>query len=108
MGGMTVYFATLPVSYVWGTFFGTEIQSQASFPMGHMAGIYTAPGMGDQQLIFVVDGITVYRTPDFEPGEVHEEILWDDSGKIVTFVASKRRLFTYDTVSRVGTKEKEE
>ena len=105
LGGMTVYFTTEPVSLIWGFFVGDEIQSEASFPGGHMARIYSAAGVGDQQLIFVVDGKRVYRTPDFEPGNVHEKIVWDSEGKVVTFIASDRKIFTYDTVTQIGTKE---
>lgn len=104
-GGVAVYFAMFPISYVWGTFFSVEIHSEASFPLGHIARIYSAPGIGDQQLICIVDGTRVYRTPDWEPGNVHEEIVWDESGKIVTFIALGRKFFTYNTETRVGKKE---
>ena len=105
LGGTLVYVAAMPVSIVWGILFGTEIHSQASFPMGHMARIYSAPGMGDQQLIFLVDGRRIYRTPDFEPGNVDEKIAWDPLGKSVTFIASGRKIFTYNTETGVGTLE---
>jgi hypothetical protein len=93
------------LEWVWAIFFGVEVHSAASFPMGHMARIYSAPGIGDQQLICIVDGRRVYRTPDWEPGDVHEEIAWDESGKIVTFIASGRKFFRYNTETGVGTKE---
>jgi hypothetical protein len=105
LGGILVYFATEPVSMFWAMFFGEEIHSEASFPGGHMARIYSAWGFGDQQLVFIVDGKRVYRTPDFEPGNVHEKIVWDPSGKIVTFIASERRIFTYDTETQIGSEE---
>lgn len=105
LGGVTVYLAIFPVSYIWGTFFGVEIHSEASFPLGHMARIYSSPGIGDQQLICVVDGQTVYRTGDFVPGNVHEKILWDESGTVATFIAAESRIFVYDTKTGVGRKE---
>ena len=102
LGGVFVYLAWLPVSYVWGVFFGVEIHSEASFPMHHIARIYTAPGLGDQQLICVVDGWTVYRTGDWEPGNVNEEIEWDETGTVVKFIASGRTIYIYDTGARTG------
>jgi hypothetical protein len=105
LGGVTIYFVMFPVSYIWGTFFGVEIHSQASFPLRHMARMYSVPGFGDQQLICIVDGKTVYRTGDWEPGNVDEKISWDESGTIVTFIASRRRVFIYDTQTGLGKKE---
>ncbi|MGQ0542062.1 MAG: hypothetical protein ACT4O9_09470 [Blastocatellia bacterium] len=70
-----------------------------------MARIYSAWGFGEQQLIFIVDGSRVYRTPDFAPGNVDEKILWDESGKVVTFIALGEKIFTYDTESGIGKKE---
>ena len=69
-----------------------------------MARIYSAWGFGEQSLIFVVDGKTVYRTGDFAPGNVEEKITWDDSGRTVTFTALGLK-FTYDTETDFGTKE---
>ena len=104
LGAVFVYLAWLPVGYVWGIFFGVETHSEASFPMGHIARLYSAPGLGDQQLICTVDGWTVYRTGDWEPGNVNEKIEWDQTGTIVKFIASGRTIYIYDTNSRSGRK----
>lgn len=105
LGGVSVYLAWQPVSYVWGVVLGDEICSQASFPRLHIARIYSAAGIGDQSLIFSVDGWTVYRTGDWEPGNVHEQIIWDESGETVTFIASNRKVFKYNTISQTGKRE---
>jgi hypothetical protein len=94
-----------PLQMIWGVVFGIEIHSAASFPLGHTASIYSSPGVGDQQLICVVDGVRVFRTADWEPGNVKEEIMWDESGKVVTFIASGHKFFTYDTETGVGESE---
>ncbi len=104
-GGSVVHFASEPASIVWGHFLGNEIHSHASFPGGHMARVYSAWGVGDQQLIFVVDGRRVYRTADFAPGNLDEKISWDASGKIVTFIALEKKIFTFNTETGIGTVE---
>ena len=98
-------FAAIPLSIIWGVFVGVEIHSESSFPLGHMARIYSRPGLGDQQLIFEVDGDTVFKTGDWEPGNVKEEIEWDESGQVVTFYASGRKVFTFNTETGVGNRE---
>lgn len=70
-----------------------------------MARVYSAWGVGDQQLIFVVDGRRVYRTADFAPGNLDEKISWDASGKIVTFIALEKKIFTFNTETGIGTVE---
>lgn len=102
LGGSVVYFASEPTAIVWGFFLGNEVQSQASFPRHHMARVYSAWGFGEQSLIFVVDGKRVYRTNDFAPGNVNEKIVWDESGRTVTFSALGSKIFTYDSESRIG------
>lgn len=102
LGGVSIYFALEPASIAWGFFMGSEVHSEASFPRGHMARIYSAWGFGDQQLIFIVDGVRVYRTPDFAPGNVKEEIEWDETGTIVNFKALGRPIYTYDMTTRKG------
>lgn len=82
--------------------YGMEMRSEASFPRYHVARIYSAPGIGDQHLIFSVDAKRVYRTGDWEPGNVNEDIVWDESGHVVTFYASGRKVFTYDAATGVG------
>ena len=98
-------FAATPLSIIWGVFVGVEIHSESSFPLGHMARIYSKPGLGDQQLIFEVDDETVFKTGDWEPGNVKEEIEWDESGHVVSFYASNRKVFTFDTRSGIGHRE---
>ena len=105
LGGIVIYLAWLPVSLIWGVVFGVEVHSQASFPMYHIARIYTAPGIGDQQLICTVDGWTVHRTGDWEPGNVDEKVLWDETGTVVKFIASGQTIYVYDTKSQTGWKE---
>ena len=106
LGGAAVYFAWEPASIVWGLFLGSEIHSRSSYPRNHIARIDSAWGFGEQQLIFIVDGRRVYRTPDFAPGNINEEIVWDESGEIVTFMALNQKIFTYDTRSGMGLVEK--
>ena len=86
---------------MWAVFYGLEIRSEASFPLTHMARIYSAPGIGDQRLILSVDGRRVYST-GWEPGDVNEDIEWGSAGEKVTFIASGRKVFTYDTRTRTG------
>lgn len=97
--------AATPLSIIWGAFVGVEIHSESSFPLAHMARIYSRPGIGDQQLIFEVDDRTVFKTGDWEPGNVKEEIEWDESGSVVTFYASGRKVFTFETSTGVGHQE---
>jgi len=105
LGGLAVIFLWFPVEYMWVILYGMEVRSEASFPRYHMARIYSAPGIGDQSLIFSVDGKRVYRTGDWEPGNVNEDIVWDESGHVVTFYASGRKVFTYDTGTGKGYRE---
>lgn len=105
VGGTTLYFAAEQSSIVWGFFLGSEVYSQVSFPRGHMARIYSAWGFGEQQLIFVVDGTRVYRTPDFAPGNVDERIVWDESGTVVSFRALGRTIYAFDTKTGRGMEE---
>jgi hypothetical protein len=105
LGGLSVFLLWYPFEYMWMIFYGMEVRSEASFPRYHMARIYSAPGFGDQHLIFSVDGKWVFRTGDWESGNVEEDIKWDESGHVVTFFASGRKVYTYDTETSMGVKE---
>ena len=102
LGGAAVFLLWFPFEYMWIIFFGMEIRSESSFPRYHMARVYSAPGLGDQTLIFSVDGKSVYWTGDWEPGNVNEDIVWDETGHVVTFYASGRKVYTYDTNTKTG------
>ncbi len=102
VGAVCFYLVFEPVSLVRSILFGDEIHSRSSFPREHMARIYSVPGIGDQQLLFFVDGKRVYRTPDFRAGNVNEGIEWDESGKSVRFVSSGKTIYTYNVETDTG------
>ena len=101
-GAAILYFASAPVGIWWEFFFGSEINSRTSFPRGHSARIYSAWGFGEQSLVFIVDGTRVYWIDDFAPGNIQEDILWDESGTVVTFKAFGGKIYEFDTKTRTG------
>ena len=105
MGFSIFYYATQPAEAIWGIFLGNEIQSKASFPRYHMATIYSAWGIGDQQLIFAVNGKRVYRTADMAPGNLKENIIWDETGTVVSFKTGSHTVYKFDTKTGQGTAE---
>ncbi len=102
VGFFTLSITPEPLRYVWEFFLGSEVMSQASFPRGNMARVYSAWGFGEQRLIFKVSGKKVHEISDFAPGNVNEEIVWDSSGKVVMFFALGRKIYTYDTETKKG------
>jgi hypothetical protein len=105
LGGLAVAMLSFPFEYLFTIFYGMEVRSEASFPRYHMARIYSAPGIGDQQLVFEVNGRRVYRTPDWVPGNVNEDIVWDESARVVAFWASGQKVYSYDTQTGNGWEE---
>ena len=104
--GIVLALALMPVSnFIKKLAFGFEIQSMASFPYYHTAKIRTRPGLGDQTLFFEVDGEDVWQSGDAAPGDLEEKIIWDKTGRFVTFELCGKKIFTYDAESKIEIKE---
>lgn len=95
--GMVLTLLALPIiKFSKEILFGFEIQSMASFPYHHMARLYTNPGLGDQMLTLEVDGKIVWISGDAAPGDLNEQLTWDESGRFVTLKLSGKTIVTYD------------
>lgn len=64
---------------------GEPVVCQQSFPRYHTACIYSRFGIGDQALIFQIDGVSVFHTEDFAGGPLGERISWNKDARQVTF-----------------------
>lgn len=101
--GIVLSFLIAPIFSLVGTFvWGIEVRSAESFPIGHTAKIRTRPGLGDQTLFFEVDGNDVWKSGDAAPGDLNETIIWDKTGRYVTFEISGKTIFIYDVESKTG------
>lgn len=81
-----------------------EVQSMASYPMSHMARLYTQPGLGEQALTFEVDGRIVWSSTAMG-GDLSEKIIWDKTGHVVSLELAGRKVFTYNAFWRIEVKE---
>jgi hypothetical protein len=76
--------------------FGYEIQSMASFPYGHMARLYTNPGLGNQNFTLEIDGKNVWNSVDAVGGDLDEKLIWDKTGRIISVELAGKKVFSYD------------
>ena len=79
---------------------GSKIQSQSSYPLGHIATLYSRGGLGDQTLTLKVDGKTVWVSGDQPPGDLDEKLIWDETGQIVTLEFNGKKILIYDALNR--------
>jgi hypothetical protein len=100
VGMILVYVLSFPLAVLSWFFMGSEIQSKASFPSYHLATLYTRGGLGDQTYTFDVDGRTVWKSGDAPGGDNKEEIIWDETGHIVTLKLRGEKVFVYDAMNR--------
>ncbi len=104
--GIILTLVTMSVfSFVRRFLTGFEILSVASFPRSHIARLYSRGGPGEQTFFLEVDGKTVYVSGDAAPGNLHEKLLWDETGKIVTLELEGQKLFIYNAESKSEIKE---
>jgi hypothetical protein len=75
----------------------TTVQSKLNPTGSHRAKLVRHQGI-DVNFKVVVDGETIYYSPDFAPVEFdfREQIAWDKTGKIVVLEVAGKRLFAYD------------
>ena len=75
----------------------TTVQSKLNPTGSHRAKLVRHQGI-DVNFKVVVDGETIYYSPDFAPVEFdfREHIAWDKTGKIVVLEVAGKRLFAYD------------
>ncbi len=99
LGIIFTVFVTPILSSVKDLLFGYEIQSMASFPYGHMARLYTSPGLGDQTFTLEVDGKNVWSSGDATPGDLDEKLIWDKTGRIVTLQLAGKEVLSYNADS---------
>jgi hypothetical protein len=100
VGMVLLYLLSYPLAGLSWFFYGSEIQSKASFPSYHLARIYSRPGPGDQQFTFWVDGRLVWNSSDAAPGNLNEKINWDDTGHLVTLELEGEKVLIYDALNR--------
>jgi len=102
--GVFFTFLTLPVINFFAELFTDgipkyEVQSMASYPVSHMARLYTRPGLGEQDLTFEVDGRVVWFRCAMG-GDLGEKIIWDKTGEIVSLELAGEKVFSYNTFWR--------
>ena len=104
--GIILTLASIPIiSLFKNFFFGFEILSVASFPRYHIARLYSRGGLGDQTFSLEVDGRTIYVSFDMAPGNLHEKLLWDETGEIVTLELAGKKIIAYNAESKSEIKE---
>lgn len=104
--GIVLTLVTMPVfSFVRRFLTGFEILSVSSFPRTHIAILYSRGGPGEQTFFLEVDGTRVYVSGDAAPGNLHEKLIWDEIGKIVTLELEGQKIFIYDAESKSEIKE---
>ena len=75
----------------------TTIQTKLNPKGSHKAKLVRHQGI-DVNFRVVVDGETIYYSPDFAPVDFdfREQIAWDKTGNIVVLEVAGKRLFAYD------------
>ncbi|MEJ7624483.1 MAG: hypothetical protein WKF34_10875 [Pyrinomonadaceae bacterium] len=75
----------------------TTVQNKLSPTGSHRAKLVRHQGI-DVNFKVVVDGETIYYSPDFAPVEFdfREQITWDKTGNVVVLEVAGKRLFAYD------------
>src|SRR6266850_6281661 len=77
------------------------VQSKSSPNNSHQAKLVRTDSI-DVNFRVVVDGETVFSSPDFAPvkHDFREQINWDATGKTVVLEIAGQRLFAYDTLRK--------
>jgi hypothetical protein len=100
VGMVLFYLLSFPLAVLSWFFIGFEIQSKRSFPTYHLATLYTRAGIGDQNYSLDVDGRTVWMSGDAPGGDNKEEIIWDETGHVVTLKLRGEKAVIYDVMNK--------
>ena len=101
-------FVFLPAVFVFWPFW-TKLQTLDSPDDLHTAELFRIDGI-DRNYIIRVDGVSVYRSPDFAPNQripFRETLAWDKSGHIALLEIARQRIFGYDAETRCALSEDE-